>query len=376
MILFLSKINSIDFLVEYPVVSSTEVLTFVTGSPPDAPSNLHLIACTNTDARIGFDSFIEHDAEVKAIRVQCESISSATYTKEISFDIQPDLTDFILTNLTERTDYKVTIYGLTQEYLHENKCPKFEQLPKKLKPSDWLPSKSFEFKTSGYESVSVLNIHQATTESIQLDWRLPKVYGSTKYVGQVLRWKLEHGSEEQRILDRTAVSATIAGPIPSGLYTIFLDSIFSVRVNLEDYDDESTRNEIISTVTASISVRFHVPGICERPEIYLTGYTISTIDLSWNKPNLFNIIDHPEKNNERLKIHRQLLGYQVNINGHLHNKLDEDQYRCTLTECKQGEKYEVQLISRTTVQSEYLNETVNKIIILSVSTFVFLLDNQ
>ena len=342
------------------------MLTFVTGSPPDAPTNLRLIASTNTDARIGFDSFVEHNAEVKAIRVQCEPTNTEVHTKEISFDIQPDSTEFTLTNLTEHTDYKVTIYGLTDEYLNENNCKKFEQLPKKLKPSDWLPNRSFEFKTSGYDPVSKLNIRQATTESIQLGWKLPKVYGSTKYISQVLRWKSEHSSEEQRKLDRSAVTATIPGPLPSGLYSIYLDSIFSVRVNLEEFDDESTRNEFISTVNTSVPVRFQAPGTCERPEIYLTGYTTNTIDLSWNKPNLFNVIDHPEKNNEKLRIHRRLLGYQVDINGRPHHTLDEDQHRCTLTECKPGEKYEVQLTARTTVQNEYLYETVNKMKILSI----------
>jgi hypothetical protein len=140
---------------------------------------------------------------------------------------------------------------------------------------------------------------------------------------------------------------------------------------LEDADDESTRNEISSTITKSVSVRFHAPGICEPPVIYLMGYTINTIDLSWNKPNLFNIIDHPEKNNEKLRIHRRLLGYRVHIKGRLHNILDQDQYRYTLTECKPGEKYEVQLISLTSVQNEYLYETVNEIKIF-VLFFLFL----
>jgi hypothetical protein len=145
-----------------------------------------------------------------------------------------------------------------------------------------------------------------------------------------------------------------------------------VRVNLEDTDDQTNRKEITLTTSESVLVRFHAPGTCERPEIYLTGYTTNTIDLSWNKPNLFNIIDHPEKNNEQLRIHRRLLGYRVDINGRRHNTLDEDQYRCTLTECQPGEKYEVQLIARTSVQNEYFNEMVNEMKILFSSFFLLL----
>jgi hypothetical protein len=337
------------------------MLTFDTGSPPDPPLNLYLIASTNTDARFGFDQFIEHNAEIITIRVQCESISSEINTKDISMDLTPDSTEFILTDLIEHTDYNVTIYGITEEYLDENRCRDVSQLPKKFKPSDWLPNKSLQFKTSGCEPIEKINIRRATTESVYLDWTLPKVYGSTQYIGQILRWKLELGGEEQsRELDRNATNATIPGTLPSGLYKISLDSIFSVKINLEDNNDETSRKEIRLTTTESIIVRFHTPATCERPEIYLTGYTTDTVDLTWNKPNLFSIIDHPEKNNEQLKIHRRLIGYRVDINGQKHNTLDEDQYRCTLTECKPGEKYQVQLIAQTIVQNVYMNDMVNK----------------
>jgi hypothetical protein len=345
----------------YIVSTVSEVLPFKTGSPPDAPTRLYLIACTNTDARIGFDPFIEHNAEIITIRVQCEPISTEMNTKDISMDLTPDATEFILSNLIERTDYNVTIYGITEEYLDENHCRNASQLPKKLKPSDWLPNKSLEFKTSGCEPVDQINILHATTEFVKLDWALPKVYGSTQYIGQTLRWKLEQGGEERNLeLDRNTKNATIPGPLPSGLYKISLDSIFSVKISLEDNNDETSRKEICLTTSKTIKVRFHAPPTCERPEIYLTGYTTKTIDLTWNKPDLFTIIDHPEKNNEQLKIHRRLIGYRIDINGRKHNTLDEDQYQCTLVECESGGKYEVQLVAQTAVQYEYMDDTVNE----------------
>lgn len=317
---------------------------------------MHLIACTNTDARIGFDSFIEHNAEVLTIRVQCEPTSSEINTKDISFDITSDSTEFTITGLTERTNYTVTIYGITDEYLEENRCRDAGQLPKQLKPSEWLATKSFEFETSGCDPASQLNIRHANIESIQLTWKLPKVYGSTKYVSQILRWKLEHGSEGRLELHRDATSATIHGPLPSGSYKIWLDSIISVRISLEGDNDETNRKEICLTTSQTVFVRFRAPGSRERPEIYLTGYTAHTIDLIWNRPNLFSMIDHPEKNNEQLKIHRRLLGYQVDINGRKHDTLDKDQHRCTLTECQPGQTYDVQLIAQTSVQNEYFND--------------------
>jgi hypothetical protein len=276
-------------------------------------------------------------------------------------EVMPDSTEFTLTNLIERTDYTVTIYGITEEYLSENRCREVAQLPKKLKPSEWLANKSLEFSTSGCEPASEIKIHGATNESIQLEWTLPKAYGSTRYFSQILRWKLEQGGEERNMeLDSNAASAIIPGTLPSGVYKICLDSIFSVKINLEEDTDESGRREICLTATESTTVRFHMPSTCERPEIYLTGYTTNTIDLAWNKPNVFNIIDHPEQINEQLRIHCRILGYKIDIDGRTQKTLDEDQYQCTLTECQPGQEYKVQLIAQTTIQNEYENNMVNR----------------
>lgn len=164
-------------------------------------------------------------------------------------------------------------------------------------------------------------------------------------------------------LDSNITKATIPGILPLGLYKIYLDSLFSIKTSVENENDNSNRKEIRLTTTETASVRFRTPGLSERPEIYLTGYTIKTIDLTWNKPNMFSIIEHPEKLSEQIKIHRRLLGYRVEINGRKYNTLDEDQYQCTLTECQSGEEYSVQLVAQTVIQNEYINDSVKKIII-------------
>jgi len=342
------------------VSAISDIVIFNTGAPPDAPSNLYVITCTNTAARIGFDAFIEHNTEIISLRVHCEPVSSGIRTREIVLDLTPDSTEFILSNLVERTDYSVTIYAITDEYLNEIYCPDVSQLPKKLKPSSWLTNKTLQFTTSGCEPATQLRVQTSTVEFIQLEWISPKAYGSTKFLGQILRWKCERGGDERSLkLDCDITKATIPGILPLGLYKISLDSLFSMKTNLEDENDEINRKEIRLTTTETASVRFRAPGLSERPEIYLTGYTPTTIDLTWNKPNMFSIIDHPEKLSQRIQIHRRLLGYRVEINGQKYNTLNEDQYQCTLTECKAGEEYKVQLVAQTVIQNEYINDTVN-----------------
>ncbi|CAF3616975.1 unnamed protein product [Adineta steineri] len=339
----------------YIVSTISDILTFETGAPPNAPSNLHIISSTNTAVRLGFDPFIEHSAEIIALRVHCESFHSGKNSRDIIFDLTPDSIEFLLSNLIERTEYNVTVYAITDEYLNEIGCHDISQLPKKLKLSSWLISQSLQFTTSGCEPASQLHICSATFESIQLEWILPKAYGSTKYLSQILRWKLERGSEEHSMeLDCNTTNAIIPGILQQGLYRISLDSLFSMKINLED--DEMNRKEICLTISEITLVRYRIPDLSERPEICLTGYTTSTIDLTWNKPNMFSIIDHPERLNEQIKIHRKLLGYRVEINGRKYNTLDENQYQCTLTECHAGEEYKVRLVAQTSVQNEYLND--------------------
>ncbi|CAF1247085.1 unnamed protein product [Rotaria sordida] len=71
----------------------------ISNAPPDAPSDINIIACTNAAVRIGFDPFMEHSAEIIALCVHCESISSSnTHIKEIILDS----TEFILSNITKR----------------------------------------------------------------------------------------------------------------------------------------------------------------------------------------------------------------------------------------------------------------------------------
>ena len=343
----------------YIVCTTSDILTFSTGAPPDAPANLYVIACTNTAVRIGFDAFIEHNTEIISLRVHGETVSSGIRSREIVLDLTPDSTQFTLSNLSERTDYSVTIYAITEEYLNEISCRDISQLPTKLKPSNWLTQKTFQFTTSGCEPASQLRVLASTIEFIELEWTPAKAYGSTKLLSQLLRWKCERGGDERsRKLDCSITKTTIPGILPLGLYKISLDSFFSLSINLENENDQRNRKEIQFTTTETASVRFRTPGLSERPEICLTGYTTTTIDLTWNKPNMFSVIDHPEKLNEQIKIHRRLLGYRVEVNGQKYNTLNEDQYQCTLTECQAEEEYRVQLVARTAIQNEYIPDMV------------------
>lgn len=341
------------------VSTTTEIVPFRTGAPPTAPKNVVVLASTNSSVRIGFDPFIEHHCEIISLRVLCQVVSPAVHTKDIRLDLTPDLTEFTLTDLIEQTEYQLTIFAITDEYLQEIRCEDIRQLSKQLKLSDWLTKTSLLFVTSGCQPAGQIHIREATIESMKIQWTPAQVFGSTRHLEQRLEWRREQNGQTQSMqLDRKDVEATIPGIHPTGLYNIFLHSIFSVKTALS-INDEEDRKELCLTTTESTAIRFRTPGLCERPEVFLTGYTCDTVDLTWNKPNMFNAVDHPERLSEQIQIHRRLLGYRIDINGHKHNTLDDNQYQCTLTECLPGEEYKVQLVAKTVIQTEYINETVS-----------------
>ena len=274
--------------------------------------------------------------------------------------MRPDEREVVLEDLTERTKYDLTIYGITEEYLNENRCSDTSQLPRKLKPSNWLPNRSIQFTTSGYEQSNDLVIHQATMESIKLEWKLPKVYGSTKFVRQTLRWRLEHsGSDRTMALDLNDTKATIPGLLPSGSYRISLDRWFDCKINLKDDNVEGSRKEQLTSSSETVKIPFHVPETLEKPEIYLTGYTTNTIYVTWNKPEMFVITDHPETLNETLRIRHCLLEYIIDVNGSK-KLINKNRHRYTFTELQPSQECYVQLITKTQVQIESKDSTVNK----------------
>ena len=321
---------------------------------------MHLIACTNNAARIGFDPFIEHNAEIIILRVHAEAKPPQPNAREIFLELTPDATEFLLSNLQERTTYEVTIYAITEEYLAEKRCRDASQLPKKLPASDWLPHKSYEFLSAGCEPPKELIVRTATTEAIELSWTAAKAFGSSEYFGQTLRWKPEQGEEHHMNLDRSATSATISGTLPSGVYKITLDSLFSIKINLEETNDETGRREISLNTSETVAIRYSPPNVCEQPELYLTGYTTQSLDLAWNRPHLFGVVDHSEKIGERIRIHRRLLGYHISIGKDTERNLSADQDRCTLTKCQPGHDYEVQLAAKTVNHDEEVKETVSQ----------------
>lgn len=184
-----------------------------------------------------------------------------------------------------------------------------------------------------------------------MEWQLPKAYGSAHLTGQIIRYKLNDEQEKMVKLDRSTSKLTVPGVLTSGLYTVYLDSWFSIKVNLEE-DNDTGRQELRLTKSEMILVEFVIPSKPEGPLICISSYTTDSIDICWNKPNMFEMIDHPEKPNEKLYVHRELTGYKLNVNRNESQNFDPFQNKFTLVNCKHGAKYTIELFAQSKVKTD------------------------
>ncbi|CAF3702634.1 unnamed protein product [Rotaria sordida] len=175
----IKNISGHSAIVRWSAISATsKILKFETGVPLYAPSNINIIACTNTTLRIGFDQFIEHSDEIIALCFH----------------------------------YK---------YLHEIYCRDILQLPKKLKTSYSLTNKSLQFTTNGCEPTNLYNL-----------------------IGYYQNMKP----------DCNIKNTIIPGILPLGTCKISLDSLFIIKLNI---DNEINRKEIrLTTTEMGVSVVF------------------------------------------------------------------------------------------------------------------------
>lgn len=102
-------------------------------------------------------------------------------------ELTPDCTNCIIENLSEKTNYKITITAITEEYFYQHKIKEMRKLPKYiLEDVPWLPSASIEAMTSGSDAATNLEWKLKHDNTITITWKLPKVYGTNKLINQVI----------------------------------------------------------------------------------------------------------------------------------------------------------------------------------------------
>jgi len=112
----------------------------------------------------------------------------------ISCDLPPDATSAVISGLTEKTEYIVTLRAVTAVYFdmlpEGNAMKKTRQLPTGRLPTDdtWLPAATTVVTTSGTDRPRDVHVVKTSPDSISLTWTLPRTYGSDQLQGTIIRW--------------------------------------------------------------------------------------------------------------------------------------------------------------------------------------------
>ena len=142
---------------------------------------------------------------------------------------------------------------------------------------------------------------------------------------------------------------TLRGLQPGILYKVVVESIVSVKTTLDsqERDDEAMTSQNRRTthvMSKPLFVRTKAP--CEKPAVYVTGYSDDKIHLGWERPKLYAVIGQDDSGNPQYLKH-SLEGYRLEINGRPHMRLRENAQSCTLVKCRGGKTYRVELVACT-----------------------------
>jgi len=130
-------------------------------------------------------------------RLQYDQHNAADDHREVetvSCDLPPDATSAVVSGLTEKTDYVVTVRAVTAGYFDMlpdgHAVKRARRLPVDRLPTDdaWLPAATAVVTTSGTDRPRDVRVVTASPDSISLAWTLPQTYGSDQLQGIIVRW--------------------------------------------------------------------------------------------------------------------------------------------------------------------------------------------
>jgi hypothetical protein len=307
-----------------------------------------------------------------AVRVDCHQLNvekPVHIFKELTADIKTCVVD----NLSEKTNYRISVTAITEEYFINHKIKELKQLPRLvLDNAPWLPSASVEAMTSGTDPATSLEWKPKADKSINIHWRLAKAYGTNRIVNQVLCHQELDPNNVTWPAVRTPLPAAIKahklGNVRVGSrYKIWVETVVLIKVNIDaetmclvqfdmenehadaefkvDHFKELKDSRCTSVVSEPLFLR--IPAPCEAVTVHLAGYTSETIDIYWAKPSLHSSHRDPENTDQKQHLYRHLIGYRLEVNGIRQRSIAPNETICTLTKCRPANTYNVVIVALT-----------------------------
>ena len=362
-----------------------------TARPPRPPTNIGVMATTCTSIQVQWDPPTEQGVEIIGIRVDAVAMKNRDKIKHASIEVMPDATNAIIDGLQEKVEYLVSVTAVTEEYFEQlpqgHELRRSKVLPRNKPPREdpWLPSTSVLATTSGTEPPTEIVVTKTTIDTVTFTWKHPKVHGSNRLQGTVIRWaeaKFSRGQnnekqDETEMVHHRSISAegneaTIEGLCPGLLYKIVVEAVVSVKNVLEtdnrspEYEKQNRRTTHVES--KPLYIRTRAP--CEAPRPIITGYTTNTVQLYWEKPLMYYQIGKNDDGNPKyLKLY--LEGYKIEINGKPHMRLAPSAQNCTLIKCKPGKTYNIVLTALTCTE-DCRREKKRRVFIFSIVLVAYL----
>ena len=292
-------------------------------------------------------------------------------------ELTADAKSCIIDSLSEKTNYRITVTAITEEYFTHHKIKEIKQLPKVILESmPWLPSAYIDGMTSGTDPATNLEWKSKHDKTIGVSWKLPRVYGTNKLINQILCYHEIGGNNSAMAIQIPLPGNTKGYKIPNlkigSKYKIWVEAVVLIKLNI-DSDIQSTvsfkldqeAKELLNsridhykelkdsrcTNVLSEPLVMRVPAPCEPPIVHLTGYTSETIDVYWAKPSLYSVHKDPDNQEQKIHLYRHLIRYRLEVNGIRQRTLEANENVCKLTKCKPLNTYNIVVVAMTCLTS-------------------------
>ncbi|XP_071807408.1 uncharacterized protein [Asterias amurensis] len=352
------------------VRSQTESTTVVTASPPQPPSHLDVTSVGATTVQLKWEAPVERGAEVIGLRVYVTMLSDDSVKTTHHTDLLPDVTSTIIKHLVESTTYTIHLVTITDEYFEEGSVSmvsprsKLRSLPDDWNdvPVDcpWLPCVSVEMTTAGLAPPSGLSCIFGRDDAVTLLWRAPMIqlgvlkryevrWLEVRNTGAVVERSDPHETIE---VVNEMTSCEIPGLVKGKMYSFMVVAVVSEtekRGQTSKKRDKKRRHHSKEALLRLESEMFvaRVPAPCVAPDVMVTSYGSSWVDVYWEKPSLVTSSRNSDDPVCSTCLRRTLLAYKLEVNGAVYATLKPNTQQYTI-QCTATQSYEIVLIAITT----------------------------
>ncbi|CAD5112723.1 DgyrCDS1941 [Dimorphilus gyrociliatus] len=343
-----------DQLVIYSEKSAPLKFQMITLKSPI--TNLEVVESNSSSIKLQWRNMLDSPVHPMCFRIDATLRNSSEKVSALIVD--SDKETALITNLKEKSKYLISFTVVTKEYMenysevHSSEILENDEPP----PKDvWLPRTNILGMTSGADPPSDIHFIKATLTSIMVSWEPVTIYGSYRHQGSFLKWaevdqfgdtQSENEDEDYFKMAVESNNAIISNLKPAAYYKVFVESVISVKLDL---DDKNSQRDTILQKSKVYSFKMEIT--CPSPKPFITGFTATSISVGWRKPILFVDIGTGEDGSPRYQ-KLNLMGYKLRINDRPPVILPPSKQEFKVKECKQGEKTRIVLIALTSTQLE------------------------